>query len=349
MAKPTKTNISGLEKQLLKQYSKSAPLVLVRSKAQAILLASNGVAIASIADVLDKKPRTVKLWLRKWCERRLGSLFTGHKDNNNAGKLTPEQKVEIQQALQSPPSDFGLPKEFWDVSQLKEYVTTQFGVVYECDQSYHFLLKFSNLSFKYADTFDRRRDELFITERIKTITAELAPLLSSDEWEVFACDEVRMDQEAIIRRAWLERGEKTVVKVNRNKESQSYIGFLNQKNGICEIFEMPWQNSAEVLKACELFLARHPEKRLLSFGTMQRFIRARLYVNNSKKADFYSGSTSLPCLPMLQTTTPLSMCGELPSRPLQMCSIQTSRRRSRLSPASSQAEHLSLGFSRFCF
>ncbi len=41
MAKPTQTNISGLEKQLLRQYAKSAPLSLVRFKAQAVLLASN--------------------------------------------------------------------------------------------------------------------------------------------------------------------------------------------------------------------------------------------------------------------------------------------------------------------
>jgi hypothetical protein len=38
---------------------------------------------------------------------------------------------------------------------------------------------------------------------------------------VFACDEVRMDQEAIIRKCWL-------VKVNRNKESQSYIRPLSK-------------------------------------------------------------------------------------------------------------------------
>jgi hypothetical protein len=93
---------------------------------------------------MDKKPRTVELWLRNWYDRRLGSIFTGHQDNNNAGKLTLEQKAEIQQALQSPPSDLGLPEEFWDVPQLKEYVTAQFGVVYECDQSYHFLLRFTN-------------------------------------------------------------------------------------------------------------------------------------------------------------------------------------------------------------
>ena len=239
----------------MQQYAKSAPLVLLRFKAQAVLLASNGVAITAIADVMGKKPRTVELWLCHWHERRLSSIFTGHQGNNNAGKLTKEQLAEVRQVLQSSPSAHGLPKEFWDIPQLKQYVKAEFGVVYESDESYYFLLKFSRLSFKYPDTFDRKRDEVFIETRMKAITAELAPLLSDNNWEVFACDEVRMDQEAIIRKAWLQKGERTIVKV---KESQSYIGFLNQKSFDCELFEMPWQKSSEVLKACK----NHPDKKL---------------------------------------------------------------------------------------
>jgi len=137
--------------------------------------------------------------------------------------------AEVNTVLQSPPSEFGLPKEFWDVPQLKQYVEVSFGVVYECDQSYSFLLKFSNLSFKYADTFDRKRDDVFIEERMQAIKTELTSLLADNSWEVFAVDEVKLQQEAIIRRAWLKKGERTVIKVNRNKGSQSYIGFLNQK------------------------------------------------------------------------------------------------------------------------
>jgi transposase len=262
MAKTTKINISGLEKELLKQYAKSAPLVLLRFKSQAILLAANGVAAEVIADYMDRKPRTVSLWISDWRNRRLSSVFTGHKDNNNAGKLTRKQFEEVKQTLQEVPTEHGLPKEFWDVPQLKQYIKAEFGVVYESDESYYFLLKFSNLSFKYPDTFDRKRDEELIEGRMKAIIAELAPLLSDDNWEVFACDEVRMDQEAVIRKAWLKRGKRTIVKVNRKKESQSYIGFLNQKNFQCHIYEMPWQNSSEVLKATEQFLKAYPDKKI---------------------------------------------------------------------------------------
>lgn len=225
-------------------------------------MASNGLPANGIGDVLGRSEYTVKDWLRDWRQRRLSSIFTGHQANTNASKLLPEDKQLLKEVLASPPSDYGLPKEFWDVPQLKEYIQATFDVVYDCDQSYHCLLKFSNLSFKYADTFDRRRDEHFIAIRMKAIKAEIKPLFHDDRWEVFACDEVKMQQDAIIRKAWLKRGERTVVKINRKKESQSYIGFLNQKSFQCEIFEMAWQNSEEVLKACKQFLKAHPGKKI---------------------------------------------------------------------------------------
>ena len=79
-----------------------------------------------------------------------------------SSQITKDQKQQIKEVLKQPPSDQGIPNDFWDVSALKQYISTQFDTVYESDQSYHFLLKFSNLSFKYPDTFDIRRDEELI-------------------------------------------------------------------------------------------------------------------------------------------------------------------------------------------
>jgi transposase len=190
--KQTSIHTFGLEQQLLKDYTKTSTLVLLRFNSQAILLAAGGASSEIIALAVNRKPITIVQWLHDWRKRRLSSIFSGHQDNRNAGKLTDEQLAEIQQTLQSPPSDFGLPSAFWDMQQLKQYMTTNFDVVYESDRSYHYLLRFANLSFKYADTFDRKRDERFIVERMA---------------------------------------------VNRKKESQSYIGFLNQKTYACELFE----------------------------------------------------------------------------------------------------------------
>lgn len=135
----------------------------------------NEVDHATIGRIFGKKESTIKGWLGDWHKRRLTSIFTGHKGNTNANKLTPQQKQEIQQALQSPPSDYGLPKVFWDLPELKHYVSAAFGVQYELDTSYHYLLKFSNLSFKYADIFDRKRDVSAINERMAAIGVEVGP------------------------------------------------------------------------------------------------------------------------------------------------------------------------------
>jgi hypothetical protein len=71
------------------------------------------------------------------------------------------------------------------------------------------------------------------------IPKEIKSLLHAPAWEVFACDEVKMQQDAIIRKCWLKKGESSVIKVDRDKRSQSYIGFLNQNTYGCHLYEMP--------------------------------------------------------------------------------------------------------------
>lgn len=278
-----KTNVNQEETKLLQKHIKSSPLVLVRLKAQAVLLSSNGVQTQTIATSMGRADRTVSDWLSAWRKQRMASIFTGHNNNDNAAKLTKEQKKAVKQVLQQPPSQQGLPQAFWDIPTLKNYVVAQFGTVYESNKSYYFLLKFSNLSFKYPDTFDRKRNEEFILERMRSIRAEIKPLLHRDDWEVFAVDEVKMQQDAIIRKAWLKKGERTVIKVNRDKESQSYIGFLNQKSYRCHLYEMPWQNSDEVLKAMGQFLEEYPNKRIAIIWDNAPFHKSKVIREQLKK------------------------------------------------------------------
>lgn len=73
---------------------------------------------------------------------------------------------------------------------------------------------------------------------------------------------MRTQLEGETRRAWLRRGERTVVKVDRRRESQSYIGFLNQKSFACRIYEMQWQNQEEVIRSCKKLLRAYPDKKI---------------------------------------------------------------------------------------
>lgn len=257
-----KTKITTEEKNILKAYLKTSSLELIRLKCYALLTRDKGMKVMDIADIVSRDEKTISRWLKEWDDSRLASIFTGHAENENAGKLTKTQKEEVQKALSEPPSAYGIPKEFWDVPTLKEYVRAEFGIIYESERSYHFLLSFSNLSFKYPDTFDYRRNETLIEERMTEIHKEITPFLKDKTWEIFASDEVRMELEAFTRKAWLKKGERTILKVNRKRETQSYIGFLNQKNFKCHLFEMPWQNQVEVLKALKQFLKKYPRKKI---------------------------------------------------------------------------------------
>lgn len=255
--------LTSNEKKILQEYFKYSPLLLIRLKAHVILLRDAGISLFSMSTAIDRDIRSLERWIKDFSERRISSIFTGHEDNQNASKLTREQKEQIKLVLQSPPSEHGLPKEFWDVPQLKEYIQAEFGVVYESTQSYHFLLKFSNLSFKYPAKFNlRRANEESITKRVEEIRVEIADYLKDPNWEVFASDETRMCLEAITRRAWLRKGEKTVVKVTRSKDYQNYLGFLNQRNFKCHVYEIAWGRQEEIIKATAKFLEEYPNKRI---------------------------------------------------------------------------------------
>lgn len=280
-----KITLTEDEKILLGEYFKASPLKLIRLKAQAVLMRDEGLKLTIMSKLLFRNQRTIQRWIKDFSERRMASIFSGYENNENAGKLTKEQKKEIAETLKKPPSESGLPKEFWDVPSIKEYVKAEFGIVYESRQSYHFLLKFSNLSFKIPDKFDIRRDEKMINQRMKQIKDEIKEYLNKRQWEVFAADETRIQLEAVTKRAWLKKGEKTIVKIQRSNEYQNYIGLLNQKSFKCRLYELSWQNQEEIIKTLQKFLKNYPDKRVCVIWDNAKFHKGKLIRENLKKGN----------------------------------------------------------------
>jgi transposase len=255
-------NLSEEEKKLLKDYFKTSKIPLIRHKAQAIIMNSEGLTLLQISALLFKNNRTISRWIKSFNAIRMASVFSGHVNNENANKLTRGQKKEIKEVLKSTPNELGLSKDFWNIPNLKSYVEARFGVIYESDQSYHFLLRFSNLSFKYPDTFSIRRDEAAIEKRMVEIRQEISPYLTDPDWEVFAADETRIVLEALTRRAWLQKGKRTVIKVKQSNEYQSYFGALSQKDFKCYIYKLDWQNQEAILLALKELVAQFPHKKI---------------------------------------------------------------------------------------
>ena len=264
------------ERDILIGYLQTAPIALMRLKSQSILMRSESLQEEQIARLLGRSARTIRRWVGDFSERRLASIFSGHQDNENASKLTRKQKEEISNVLKNPPSEYDLPREFWDVPSLRDYIAAEFGVVYESRQSYHFLLKFSGLSFKQPAVYDIRRDEANIQKRMEEILEGLEPYMRDSGWEVFVSDETRIMYEAITRRAWLKKGGKTVLKVERSRKSQNYIGFLSQKDFSCSLYRLRWQNQKEILGALRSLLSKYPDKRVCIVWDNASFHRGKL-------------------------------------------------------------------------
>ncbi len=226
------------------------------------MLASKDVGTDVIAAMVDRSEKTVKGWLRDWRARRLGSVATGHANNENAAKLTRVQKEEVRAALEAKPSESGIPVEFWDVPALENLVTIRFDVEYRSDSSFHLLMKFCGMSFKLPDPFDKRRDEEAITARMAEVRDQVAGLLAAGV-EVFTADEVRVEHEAEMRRTWLPIGARTKVYVNRKRDAKSFFGALNLRTGKMTTYRIDGnQNTGQTIFALDRLRRAYPGKKI---------------------------------------------------------------------------------------
>lgn len=297
--------ITTQEKELLNRHLKKSPLTSVRLRAQVILLRVSGVKVKTISEALTLSVRTITRWLKAFSQKRLASLFSDNIGNENAAKLTRKQKQEIRWLLSQPPNEYGIPPRFWDVPQLKQYVKAVFNVVYESDVSYHLLLKFSGLSLKYPATSSPNRDEVTIKQRMKEIRQALQPLLQSNHWVVLASDETRLQKEAEIRRAWLVKGKRTVVKTERSKEHQNYLGFLNLNTHVCQVFEIERGNTQETLRVLKQLVKQYPDKRVCIVWDNAKWHRSKKLKEQLKKGKLLERVHLIALPPYAPETNPI--------------------------------------------
>lgn len=249
------------EIDLLKQhYRKSQGTVSQR--AHAVLLFSSGRSAYDISRIIFDSEKTVREWIKLWQKERIASIFSKNHCNQNAAKLTREQREEIAKVLSSPPSEQGLSKSFWDVSTLRNYMAVHFGVVYESPRSYHFLFKISSFSFKLPGRFDIRRNDSEVEKRLEEIRKIIKPFFKDSSWAILTGDESRLVWEAIVRRCWLPKGEKSILKVSRENIAQNLSGFLDIKTGRPHLFTTSWQNQKETIRVLKLLGKRYTGKKI---------------------------------------------------------------------------------------
>lgn len=272
------------EYDLLLQHKKKSLCELISLKAHAVLLFHKGYDALTIADVLFKSEKTVHQWLRAFQERRIASLFPKTLDNQHAAKLNRKQKQELKAVLSQKPSAYGIPSEFWDVSTLKKYIKAEFGVEYESENSYRFIFKLHNYSFHLPNTFDIHRNEKTIKRRMKQIKKEIKPMMKDNKWLIFASDESRIVWESVIRRAWLPKGQKTIIKVERKRQAQSFIGFLNLNTGEDLLYRLSWQKQDTIIPVLKELMVKYPDKLICIIWDNARFHHGKKIKKNLSTA-----------------------------------------------------------------
>lgn len=254
---------SNKEYRVLTNHYKTSQTRLVQDRAHAVLLSMQGRSAPDIALILLRRENTIREWLQSFEATRMASIFPAYTGNTNASKLTQEQLEEIQETLGKPPSNKkgSLPSAFWDIKQLKEYVSTHYGIVYESDRSYHHLFVVSEFSFKLPEGFDKRRNDKLVKKRMLEIQDEIEKK-QKQGYLVFFADECSLCFETEYRRAWLPKGEKTILKVNREKIRQNYFGALNIKSKKEELIALSWQNTETIIGALRELTKRYLNQKL---------------------------------------------------------------------------------------
>lgn len=284
---------------LLEHYIKAG-----NAKAHAVLLSFQGQSAFQISQVLFRTEKTVREWIKHFGRERMASIFTRSQGNQNAAKLTREQKQQLAAVLAKPPSDYGIPARFWSIRPLKHYVLAQWGVEYGSDESYRLIFKLVNYSFKLPAKFNIRRDEAAIAARMAQIIREIKPRMKDKAWEVLAGDETRAVWETLLRRAWLPKGAKTVIKTSMTKSGQSFFGALNLKSGREHTWAIPWQNQTQIIRVLKKLKRAYPGKRICLIWDNAKWHKGKILKKNLGEGKPLSGIYLINLYPYAPDTNP---------------------------------------------
>jgi len=283
------------ELRILQDHRKGAPHKLMRLKSEAIIMLSMGAGKEFVAEFVERSTETIKRWVRQWNESGLASIRTGHAGNDNASKLTREQAEETREALSRPPSEQGIPADFWDVPRLVNWMHEHFDVEYRSRSSYHRRFHMAELSFHRPVGVDRRRaPEEEIEVRMAQIRDEIAEITGEkqdgekedrgrretgrkeenekkaddekgvrEDVIVVSADEVGTWHEAILRRAWYAKNTKVKLRVDRERKSQKYIGFLHESDGSVDLMRLERGNTENIVKALIELTLKYPGKEIV--------------------------------------------------------------------------------------
>jgi transposase len=103
-------------------------------KIAALLLILEGQRPGWIADVLGLTRQSLNLWMHRVNDRGLKALAPVRQPGRPP-RLTPKVQQRLEEDLEKPPSEFGLPRVRWDGPTLVVHLKRQFGITLKVRQA----------------------------------------------------------------------------------------------------------------------------------------------------------------------------------------------------------------------
>lgn len=257
--------------EVLLEHYRHAEDTNISHRAHVVLLHLKGWCVREIAEATFREEVTVSRWITSYKRRGIGSIFPGYYSNQNAAKLTKEQKKQVQQLLKDNP----LPNKFWSLGELKKYISARFDVEYKSDQSYYGLFRLCNYSYKLPALFNIKRDDHAVEKRMSEIREEIKPWMDNPDYIIFAADESRIEWSTLLRRAWLRKGVKTVIREKNERRYQNFIGFLDLKKGEELLYRLAWQDQEHIIPVLIRLVKSYPDKKIVIIWDNAGFHRGR--------------------------------------------------------------------------
>ncbi len=122
-----------------------------------------------------------------------------------------------------------LPKNR-NISELERHLIEEYDVVFKSPESYYQILKESKLSWQKGNKENPRKEPELIDKRNQEIAEKLSKVrgeIESGEVIALALDECHLQGDDICNYLWGDRKNREIVKVDNDRDRQTYYGALN--------------------------------------------------------------------------------------------------------------------------
>ena len=183
-----------------------------------------GIDTKDICNSLNVSNSFVSKWKVIYENEGSGGLRV--KYEGGAGYLTEQERSDVIFHF----SD----KHHCSVKEVRDYIESNYGVVYRSKQSYYDIMREAGLSWHRTQAANPKRNEdkvIIKREEIKNMLEERQAEIVSGELVVFAEDESHLLWGDVQGYVWGKRNERTEVPIENSAERQTYYGVLNIYTG----------------------------------------------------------------------------------------------------------------------